>query len=171
MGLSETKWALEPGSWGSSTYPGLTRKYRWISIKCQYLSNWVDSHESNLHWVAKVYPRDPQRAGWILIFVVKGSKHRIVFDSKVTFKGKVINECLLQGPDMNNSIRGEIVRFRRFVVGFYYGIKAMYNRDAWGGQKIPALLLSQGLRQPQVTWIWELNCNQTFIYHFVRNFV
>ena len=75
----------------------------------------------------EIRPRDPKRAGWIPIFVVMGGKPRIVFDCKATFKGKCINDYLLQGPDMNNSIRGVIIRFRRYEVGYCCDIKAMYN--------------------------------------------
>ena len=43
----------------------------------------------------------------------KPGKIRIVFDCSAKFKGISLNNCLYQGPDLNNNLLGVLLRFRR----------------------------------------------------------
>ena len=58
----------------------------------------------------------------------KKNKLRLVFDSSASFKGTCLNDMLLQGPDLNNKLRGVLQRFRRGEVGFSTDIEAMFSQ-------------------------------------------
>lgn len=59
-----------------------------------------------------------QQERWYLpIFGVyhpqKKDKIRVVFDSSAKHEGLALNDVLLQGPDMNNTLLGVLMRFRK----------------------------------------------------------
>ena len=56
----------------------------------------------------------------------KKGKLRIVHDFSVTFKGRCLNEELIQGPNLANSMLGVILRFRREDVAYMADIEAMF---------------------------------------------
>lgn len=58
----------------------------------------------------------------------KPDKVRIVFDGAAKFKGTSINEHLLQGPDLTNSLTGVLTRFRREEVALIADITAMFHQ-------------------------------------------
>ena len=72
---------------------------------------------------------DEGRAWWIPVFPVakKGNKVRLVFDSSATYQGVSLNQVLLQGADINNTLRGVLLRFRNGVVGVSSDIECMYH--------------------------------------------
>ena len=53
-------------------------------------------------------------------------KLRIVFDCSAKFKGVSLNDCLLQGPDLTNSLLGVLLRFRKERFAFSCDIQKMY---------------------------------------------
>ena len=56
----------------------------------------------------------------------KPGKIRVVMDASSKFKGKSLNDCLLTGPDLMNSLIGVLCRFRREFVAFSCDIKGMF---------------------------------------------
>ena len=52
---------------------------------------------------------------------------RLVFDAKAEFKGTSLNSVLLAGPDLNNTLRGVLLRFRANPVAFALDIAHMFN--------------------------------------------
>ena len=56
----------------------------------------------------------------------KPGKLRVVFDSSARFKGVAFNDLLLKGPDLNNSLIGVLLRFRKDVVAPSCDIKQMF---------------------------------------------
>lgn len=55
-------------------------------------------------------------------------KLRVVFDCGATYKGQSLNEELLQGPDLTNSLIGVMTRFRREPVVIMADIEAMFHQ-------------------------------------------
>ena len=61
--------------------------------------------------------RNQVRSGWWI---------RVVFDCSAKFNGVSINDNLLQGPDLTNSLVGVLLRFRREEVAIQADIKSMF---------------------------------------------
>ena len=57
----------------------------------------------------------------------KPGKIRIVFDSSAQFKGISLNDVLLQGPDLNNTLLGVLLRFRTDPVAVMTDIQQMFH--------------------------------------------
>ena len=55
----------------------------------------------------------------------KPEKIRVVFDCSAKFAGTSLNDQLLQGPDLTNSLVGVLTRFRQESVAFMADMKAM----------------------------------------------
>jgi len=60
--------------------------------------------------------------------VNKPGKLRVVFDCAAQYKGTTLNENLLQGPDLVNSIVGVLMRFRQEPVAMVADIEAMFHQ-------------------------------------------
>ena len=56
----------------------------------------------------------------------KPDKARVVFDCSATFKGISLNSCLLQGPDLTNTLVGVLTRFRHEKVAVMADIEKMF---------------------------------------------
>ena len=56
----------------------------------------------------------------------KPEKIRVVFDCSAKFSGTSLNDQLLQGPDLTNSLVGVLTRFRQEPVAFMRDIEAMF---------------------------------------------
>jgi hypothetical protein len=53
-------------------------------------------------------------------------KIRVVFDCSAKYKGIGLNDMLLQGPDLTNSLIGTLMRFRSEPVAFICDVEAMF---------------------------------------------
>ena len=58
----------------------------------------------------------------------KPNKVRLVFDCAVKYKGTSLNDQLLQGPDLTNSLIGVLTRFRQETVTLMADIEAMFHQ-------------------------------------------
>ncbi|XP_068738205.1 uncharacterized protein, partial [Montipora capricornis] len=56
----------------------------------------------------------------------KPDKVRIVFDCSAKFQGTSLNDQLLQGPDLTNTLVGVLTRFRQEQIAFMSDIEAMF---------------------------------------------
>ena len=56
----------------------------------------------------------------------KTNKIRVVFDCSAVYWGICLNNLLLQGPDLTNSLIGVLTRFREYPVAFIGYIEAMF---------------------------------------------
>ena len=84
---------------------------------------------------AELVPESDSKSGegcWYLphhgVFHSKTKKLRCVFDCSSQYKGLSINDALYQGPDLNNSLLGVLMRFRQKPVAVSCDIEKMYHR-------------------------------------------
>nr|XP_054593164.1 uncharacterized protein LOC129160055 [Nothobranchius furzeri] len=56
----------------------------------------------------------------------KPGQIRVVFDSSAQYEGVSLNDVLLSGPDLNNSLLGVLLRFRKEAVAFTVDIEQMF---------------------------------------------
>ncbi|XP_033101162.1 uncharacterized protein LOC117104423 [Anneissia japonica] len=56
----------------------------------------------------------------------KANKFRVVFDCAAKFQGISLNDMLLQGPDLTNSLIGVLVRFRQHEIALMSDIEGMF---------------------------------------------
>ena len=55
-------------------------------------------------------------------------KIRVVFDCSARYNGTSLNDQLMQGPDLTNSLVGVLQRFRREPVAIMADIEAMFHQ-------------------------------------------
>ena len=83
---------------------------------------------------AELVPQSDQKTGegWYLphhgVYHKKTGKLRVVYDCSSMYKGLSLNDQLLQGPDLNNSLLGVLLRFRQHPVALSCDIEKMYHR-------------------------------------------
>ncbi|XP_063068882.1 uncharacterized protein LOC134460379 [Engraulis encrasicolus] len=53
---------------------------------------------------------------------------RVVFDCAATFQGTSLNQQLLQGPNLNSTLLGVLLRFRQHPVAIMGDVQAMYHQ-------------------------------------------
>lgn len=59
---------------------------------------------------------------------VKPGKVRVVFDCSAKYRGSSLNDKLLQGPDLTNSLVGVLTRFRQEKVALMSDVEAMFHQ-------------------------------------------
>ncbi|XP_043246524.1 uncharacterized protein LOC122394039 [Amphibalanus amphitrite] len=75
--------------------------------------------------------RDDGRVNYLAHHGVRhASKNRIrvVYDCAMKYGGVSLNDCLLQGPDMTNSLLDVLMRFRMERVAFMADVESMFNQ-------------------------------------------
>ena len=55
-------------------------------------------------------------------------KNRVVFDCAAKYRNVSLNDCLYQGPDLNNILVGVLTRFRQEPVALVSDIESMFNQ-------------------------------------------
>ncbi|XP_033099312.1 uncharacterized protein LOC117102969 [Anneissia japonica] len=79
----------------------------------------------------KIHPDKVNEGGWYLphhpvLHPQKPDKVRVVFDCSATYRGCSLNDKLLQGLDLTNTLIGIMMRFRLEEVAFMADIEAMF---------------------------------------------
>ena len=69
----------------------------------------------------------------------KPEKIRIVFDCAATYRGKSLNDNVLQGPDFTNSLVGVLLRFCEESVALMSDIESMFHQVRVHPKDIDAL--------------------------------
>ncbi|XP_056400351.1 uncharacterized protein LOC130294492 [Hyla sarda] len=73
--------------------------------------------ENQEHWYLPIFGvYHPQKPGQI----------RVVFDSSAKHKGLSLNDVLLSGPDLNNTLLGVLIRFRKELVAVTADVQQMF---------------------------------------------
>ncbi len=60
------------------------------------------------------------------VYHLKKKTLRVVFDCGAAYQGVSLNTELLQGPDLNNSLVGVLLKFRQEPIAMMADIKSMY---------------------------------------------
>ena len=100
------------------------------SEKRQHFTDFMEKLLANNH--AEIAPplKDNDECWYLPVFGVyhpkKPGQIRCVFDSSATYADLSLNKVLLQGPDLNNSLLGVLMRFRKNLVGASADIKQMF---------------------------------------------
>ena len=80
----------------------------------------------------KASPCSPDDVAWYLphhpVIHPKKRKLRIVFDCAARFGGKSLNDELMQGPDLMNSLVGVLHRFRQKSIAISGDVEAMFHQ-------------------------------------------
>lgn len=76
-------------------------------------------------------PIDKEKESWYLpMFGVyhpqKPDQIRVVFDSSAEFEGMSLNKVLLSGPDLNNTLLGVLMRFRKESIALTADVQQMF---------------------------------------------
>ena len=77
--------------------------------------------------------KEPCANGWYIphhgVFnPQKPGKLRVVYDCSSSFRGHSLNKHLLQGPDLNNSLAGLLVRFRKERIAVTCDVRKMFHQ-------------------------------------------
>lgn len=91
-----------------------------------FMQKVLDNHQAE-----PAPPLQPGQECWYLpTFGVyhpqKPGKIRVVFDSSTVFKGTSLNDMLLSGPNLNNTLVGVLLRFRREQIAITADIEQMF---------------------------------------------
>lgn len=86
-------------------------------LEKRYAQKVKDSQERKETWYLPHHPVfHPQKPG----------KVRVVFDCSAKHRGTSLNDQLLQGPDLTNTLVGVLMRFRQEPIAFMADIEAMF---------------------------------------------
>ena len=98
------------------------------------LESCVTSIQKSLdaNFIEEVPPNapEPSRAWYLPVFCVqhpKKPKARMVYDASARYQGVSLNDCLYSGPDLNNQLRGVLLRFREQPIAFAADIENMFS--------------------------------------------
>ncbi|XP_039870639.1 uncharacterized protein LOC120723317 [Simochromis diagramma] len=100
--------------------PEMKRQY------IEFIQNMLDNDHAEV-----APPLDSNKEHWYLTsFGVyhpqKPNQLRVVFDSSAEFEGQSLNKVLLSGPDLNNTLLGVLMRFRKEPVAFSADVQQMF---------------------------------------------
>lgn len=94
------------------------------------MQKYIDSDHMEEVPANETIPTRPNRAWWIPVFHVthpKKMKVRIVFDSAAKYHGTCLNDELLPGPDVLNSLKLVLIGFRAGYIAFSADVECMFH--------------------------------------------
>ncbi|XP_056017069.1 uncharacterized protein LOC125663253 [Ostrea edulis] len=100
-------------------------------VKCRHFLDFMQKLFDHKH-VETAPPVGKDEEVWYLpVFGVyhprKPDQIRGVFDSSATFHGLSLNDVLMSGPDLNNSLLGVLIRFRKEPIAITADIQQMFH--------------------------------------------
>ena len=101
------------------------------SIRTKYVGIVQKMIDAGYAWRADTSKDKPGKVWTVPHFVVHNQntdKYRMVFDFAAKFKGRCLNEELIQGPNLANQMIGVILRFRKEEVAYMADVEAMYHQ-------------------------------------------
>ena len=108
---------------------------RRLSRDSELRSKYKDCIEDLLKkgYATKAPPDEVQGKTWYLPHhavqhPAKPGKVRVVFDCSAKYRGMSLNDRLLQGPDLTNSLVGVLTRFRQDSAAFMSDVEAMFHQ-------------------------------------------
>ena len=108
------------------TDPEFKEKYK------EFIENLINKGYASI--VPEEQEEDDAQTGrvWYLphhgVFHPRKCKIRVVFDGGATYMGKSLNQALLQGPDLLNSLFGILMRWRQFSVAIMADLESMFYK-------------------------------------------
>ena len=100
------------------------------TVKAQQFTDFMQKMLDNGHAEKAPNLRDDEEFSFLPIFAVyhprKPGQARVVFDSSAQFRGSSLNEVLLTGPDLTNSLLGVLLRFRQEPVAVVADVQQMF---------------------------------------------
>ncbi|XP_034396072.1 uncharacterized protein LOC117735512 [Cyclopterus lumpus] len=92
--------------------------------------SFMDKMFKNGHAELAPPPSEDEEQWYLPIFGVyhprKPKQIRVVFDSSTQYNGVSLNNVLLTGPDLNNTLLGVLMRFRKEAIAFTTDIEQMF---------------------------------------------
>ncbi|XP_078495844.1 uncharacterized protein LOC144751858 [Ciona intestinalis] len=109
------------------------RLYRDEALKEKYVNQIQDYIDKNFAEVISNPEVESGKHLWYLphhpvFHPRKPDKVRIVFDCAAQYKGVSLNDAILQGPDLVNSIVGVLTRFRKGKVALVADVESMFHQ-------------------------------------------
>ena len=114
----------------SMTLDKLKKDSKKLEQCCASIQKGLDLNHIEVVPANEQSPLEDGKAWWLPLFAVyhpQKDSARLVFDASAKYKGAVLNEELLQGPNLTNDLRVVLLRFRQYQVAFCCDIKHMFN--------------------------------------------
>ena len=100
-------------------------------VKCQHATTFMQTILDSGHAERAQSINEKEEFWYLHIFSPfqpkKPNQVRMVFDSSAQFNGVSLNDVLLSGPDLTNSLLGVLMRFRNEHIGIMADIQQMFH--------------------------------------------
>ncbi|XP_078371484.1 uncharacterized protein LOC144655144 [Oculina patagonica] len=122
-----------------NNYPQAMQRALWLKKKLQRNGNLYNDYKGFMADIidkgfARKIPADHQKSSDVKWYIPhhgvdhphKPGKIRVVFDCSAKYQGKSLNDLLLNGPDLTNTLFGVLMRFRQERIALMADIESMF---------------------------------------------